>query len=102
MKEKSFSNDQVREIKLVEALLSFLFEDFVEVGLQFFYFEKFTFLPGDSLVYFNAIFMLVKAIELATRNIIWVTSKDNDQEKLRFFASILIPATVLYDIVYIV
>ena len=71
----------MRVFKNVEALLSFIFEDSVEVALQFYYFEKFLFLPGDVLVYFNGIFMLLKAIKMATRNIIWVTSK----EKLRFF-----------------
>ena len=54
----------------MEAYASFIFEDFVEIGLQYYYFEKFAFLPGDVLVYFNGIFMLLKAIEMAIRMII--------------------------------
>ena len=70
---------------MLEAFCSFIFDDFVKVGLQFYYFGKFLFLPCDVLVHFNGIFMLLKVIELETSNIIRWKSKDNDKEKFRFF-----------------
>ena len=57
-------------MKLAEAALSFIFEDFVEVGLQFFYFEKYALMPNDLLVYFNAVIMVLKALELTVRMIL--------------------------------
>ena len=51
-------------MKLIEASLSFILEDFVQVGLQYFYFEKFAFMPNDLLVYFNAMVMVYKALDL--------------------------------------
>ena len=56
-------------MKSVETSLSFIFEDFVQVGLQFFYIEKFAFMPNDLLVYFNAAIMILKALALTYR--IW-------------------------------
>ena len=57
-------------MKLSVEFLSFILEDFVEVGLQYFYFEKYSFLPTDILVYLNASFMVLKALELTIRMII--------------------------------
>ena len=57
-------------MKLAEAALSFILEDFVEVGLQFFYFEKYALMPNDLLVYFNAVIMVLKALELTVRMIL--------------------------------
>ena len=57
-------------MKAGEEFISFILEDFVEVGLQYFYFEKYSFLPNDTLVYFNASFMVLKALELTIRMII--------------------------------
>ena len=72
-------------MKQYEELISFCLEDYVEVSLQYFYFEKYSFLPNDLFVYFNASFMVLKALELTIRMIISI--KDymkqnwtNDQE----------------------
>ena len=58
-----------------------ILEDFMEVGLQFFYFEKFSFMPNDMFVYLNAIFMIYKALELTVRMIIEVTTYWNLKER---------------------
>ena len=57
-------------MKASQELITFLSEDFVEVGLQFFYFEKYSFMPNDTIVYINAFFMIYKALELTVRMII--------------------------------
>ena len=67
-------------MKLVEEFISFILEDFVEVGLQYFYFEKYSFLPNDILVYFNASFMVLKALELTLRMIIKMQKDWPDEE----------------------
>ena len=56
-------------MKVAQELITFIFEDFVEVGLQFFYFENYTYMPNDTLTYFNAIFMIYKALEVTVRMI---------------------------------
>ena len=83
-------------MKLSEAAVSFILEDFVEVGLQFFYFEKYALMPNDLLVYFNAVIMVLKALELTIRMILvlkdlwnlqyWATyySYDSDDYKGSF------------------
>ena len=71
-------------MKLAEAALSFIFEDFVEVGLQFFYFEKYALMPNDLLVYFNAVIMVLKALELTVRMILELKKQWN--AKLRGFS----------------
>ena len=69
-------------MKVIQELITFLLEDFVEVGLQFFYFEKYTYMPNDTLSYFNALFMVYKALELTVRMIIWMKEgwKDDTTE----------------------
>ena len=72
-------------MKLFEGLISFILEDFVEVGLQYFYFEKFEFKPSDSFVIFNSIFMILKALELSYRMIMlmkegWGDDNDDDDK----------------------
>ena len=52
--------------KFLESGVSFIFEDFVQVGLQFFYFEKFLMI-GSPFMYVNATFMVLKAAEFAIR-----------------------------------
>ena len=52
--------------KFIESGVSFVFEDFVQVGLQFFYFEKFLII-GSPFMYVNATFMVYKAGEFAFR-----------------------------------
>ena len=47
---------------LGEETISYVFEDFVEVGIQFFCFEKYEFLPIDVFVIINLVFMMLKAI----------------------------------------
>ena len=62
-------------MKEFEESVSFFLEDFVEVGLQYFYFEKFSFLPNDILALFNAVFMVLKALDLVIRMIILIKQK---------------------------
>ena len=66
MKAETLSDDQVTNLKIWENLISFLYEDFVAIGLQYFYFEKYTFQSGDSFVYFNAFFMIFKTLSYST------------------------------------
>ena len=67
-------------MKASQELITFLLEDFVEVGLQFFYFEKYSFMPNDTIVYINALFMIYKALELTVRMIIWMKEEWNDED----------------------
>ena len=67
-------------MKVGQELITFLLEDFVEVGLQFFYFEKYSFMPNDTIVYINALFMVYKALELTVRMIILMKEDWNYQE----------------------
>ena len=48
--------------KCLEGISIFILEDFAQVGLQYFYHEKYTFLENDVLVYVNVLFMVAKAI----------------------------------------
>ena len=59
-------NEDVAYLKFFEGIFSFLFEDFVQVGLQYFYFERNLFL-GDPFMYINVVFMVYKAVELTIR-----------------------------------
>ena len=52
-------------------MTSFLLEDFAEVGLQYFYFEKFSF-KRDVLVVLNALFMIINAIHVTIRMLIFI------------------------------
>ena len=63
-------------MKISEAAISFILEDFVESGLQYFYFEKFQFLPSDTFVIFNSVFMVLKALEITIRTIMYM-KEDN-------------------------
>ena len=67
-------------MKVAQEFITFLLEDFVEVGLQFFYFEKYSFMPNDTLVYINALFMIYKALELTVRGIILMKKDWEDEE----------------------
>ena len=58
--------------KLFEGAISFILEDYVEVLLQYFYFEKYEFKPSDSFVIFNSVFMILKALEVTYRMIKWM------------------------------
>ena len=66
-------------MKVIQELITFLLEDFVEVGLQFFYFEKYSFMPNDTIVYINAIFMIYKAFEITVRMIIFMKEEWYDE-----------------------
>ena len=68
MKEEELENREVVGLKTLEGILSFILEDFVEIGLQYFYFEKYQF-ANDLLTYINAGFMVVKGFELAVRGV---------------------------------
>jgi len=85
LKGEALDNANVVFMKAGEEFISFIFEDFVEVGLQYFYFEKYSFLPSDILVYFNASFMVLKALELTIRMIMWMKEEwtDEDEESFR-------------------
>ena len=67
---EELDNENIVAMKVIQELITFLLEDFVEVGLQFFYFEKYSFMPNDMIVYLNAFFMIYKAFELTVRVII--------------------------------
>ena len=69
MKDEELDNRYVVDLKTLEGILSFILEDFVEVLLQYFYFEKFQF-ANDKLTYINAGFMIAKGIELTVRGVI--------------------------------
>ena len=66
-------------MKVAQELITFILEDFVEVGLQFFYFEKYNYMPNDTLSYINAIFMIYKALEVTVRMIIRMKEEWNDE-----------------------
>ena len=82
MKEEKIDNKEAVASKFYQELVTFIMEDFVEVGLQFFYFEKYTYMPNDTLSYFNALFMTYKALEVTVLVIIWMKEewKENDKE----------------------
>ena len=63
------SNDKAW-MKGEEAIVSFLLEDVAQVIMQYYYFEKFNFLPTDAFTYFNAGFMIFTASEFLVRMII--------------------------------
>ena len=71
-------------MKLQETCLSFILEDFAVIGLQFFYFEKYYFMGNDVFVYFNAFFMVVKALEFAVRIIIVSIENCMDEDRFQF------------------
>ena len=62
MKAETLSDYAARNLRIWENYISFIYEDFVAIGLQYFYFEKYTFQSGDSFVYFNAVFMIFKTL----------------------------------------
>ena len=66
---RELDNYEVVLLKTWEGIISFILEDFVEIGLQYFYFEKFQF-ANDTLTYINAGFMIVKGFELTVRGLI--------------------------------
>ena len=81
-KDYALDNDRVVLMKLFEGGISFILEDFVAVGLQYFYFEKYEFKPSDSFVIFNSVFMILKALELTYRMIMlmkegWTYGKES-------------------------
>ena len=88
-KVEPLSSNEIRLLGLWENLLSFLLEDFVEIGLQYFYFEKYTFLPGDTFVYFKPIFMILKAVEYSIRTMNFLKEAWNDFDVKEWFNEIL-------------
>ena len=68
-------------MKVKQEIITFILEDWVEVGLQFFYFEKYSFMPNNTLVYFNALFMIYKALELTVRMIILIKEDWNEWQE---------------------
>ena len=84
LKVGALNNFTVVYMKLFEGGISFILEDFVAVGLQYFYFEKYEFKPSDSFVIFNSIFMILKALELTYRMIMWIKQDWADDDKGSF------------------
>ena len=79
--DDALDDDDVLGMKIYEASLNFMLEDFVQVGLQYFYFEKFAFQPNTLLVYFNAMIMMLKALELTYRILKEMKKKWKSQER---------------------
>ena len=79
MQDFALKSENIVRMTLAEGAISFILEDFVEVGLQFFYFEKFAFMPNDSLVYINSVIMVLKALEFTIRIITELKNKWNSQ-----------------------
>ena len=79
-KDDAFDNVWIVMMKLLEGGISFILEDFVAVGLQYFYFEKYEFKPSDSFVIFNSVFMILKALELTYRMIKWMKDEWTDDK----------------------
>ena len=77
-KDAALDNETVVFMKLFEGGISFILEDFVEVGLQYFYFEKYEFKPSDSFVIFNSVFMILKALEVTYRMIMFMKQRWSD------------------------
>ena len=71
MKAQELDIARVISFKIWEGPLSFVFEDFVEIGLQYFYFEKYQF-ANDILTYIKASFMVAKGFELTVRTVIFL------------------------------
>ena len=78
---QELDNRKTLGMKLSQDFFTFSFQDFVEVGLQFFYFEKFSFMPNDMLVYFNALFMIYKAFEVTVRTIMLMKEDWNERRE---------------------
>ena len=70
-------------LKAFETIISFIFEDFVSVGIQYFYFEKYQFL-NDTFANIKAGFMIMKLLELTIR----VTIRLENSRKKNFENSI--------------
>ena len=66
LKEVISDADSVTTLKAFELLISFIFEDFVSVGIQYFYFEKYQFL-NDTFANIKAGFMVMKLLEPTIR-----------------------------------
>ena len=71
-KDEPLRNSEIVYCGFVEGNISFVLEDFVEVCLQYFYFEKYSFMPVNSIVIFNALFMVLKALYLTVRTVIYL------------------------------
>ena len=81
LKDEELANGDTLFMKNIQEFITFILEDFVEVGLQFFYFEKFSFMPNDILVYINALFMILKALEVTVRMIIVIKEQWEDYKE---------------------
>ena len=71
-------------VKTLDGILSLVFEDFVEIGLQYFYFEKYQFL-NDTFAHINAGFMVVKTFELFVRPIfsLFIPEEEDDWVQMK-------------------
>ena len=56
-------------VKTIDGILSLVLEDFVGIGMQYFFFEKYQFF-NDTFANINAGFMVVKTFELFMRPIL--------------------------------
>ena len=84
-KKTSVKNPVLRDVwsKLGEETVSYVFEDFVEVGIQFFYFEKYQFRPVGAVVIINLVFMILKEIIVICIIIRYMQKKWNMKESFR-------------------
>ena len=84
-KKTSVKNPVLRDVwsKLGEETVSYVFEDFVEVGIQFFYFEKYQFRPVDVFVIINLVFMILKEIYFICTIINYMRKKWSQKESFR-------------------
>ena len=80
------SNDKAW-MKGEEAIVSFVLEDVAQVIMQYYYFEKFNFLPTDAFTYFNAGFMIFTASEFLVRMIIMLYGSTKSQENFKIDCS---------------
>ena len=78
-------------MKLLENLLSFSYEDFVAIGLQYFYFEKYTFQSGDSFVYFNAVLMIFNTLSFSTMQVMRLKRVWTENNKTRRVSTLIGP-----------
>ena len=66
-----------------KAIVSCFFEDFAQVIMQYYYFEKFSFLPPDAFTYFNAGFMIFTAGDFLVRMVKMLYNSIKSQENFK-------------------
>ena len=86
---KDLEQEQLLLMEISLEIVTFIFEDFFAVALQYFYFEKYSFIPSGTFVCLKVIFMTLKPLKLTVRWIILVyqmigsLKEDSNQESFR-------------------